>query len=99
MTPTDRARALAKEADAACKKESMPRRRMSQEVEDGVICTVREAWRNDGTEGESIHALCDALEDERERRERVESALGVEMAERGIAQEWARLWKRAARVY
>ncbi len=32
------------------------------ELVAGLLSTLREAWRRDGAEGESVHALCDFVE-------------------------------------
>lgn len=37
---------------------------------EGVIAFLREAWRNDGAEGESVHALCDEVEQLRSERDK-----------------------------
>lgn len=29
---------------------------------DGLLALLREAWRDDGAEGESVHRLCDIVE-------------------------------------
>lgn len=39
-----------------------PRAPMSPERLEAVIAFARETWRDDGAEGETVHALCDALE-------------------------------------
>ena len=37
-------------------------RRPPRDVVDGAIRTAREAWRKDGTEGETVHLLCNEIE-------------------------------------
>ncbi len=37
-------------------------RRVSFTTLAGAISTLREAWRDDGAEGESVHLVCDAVE-------------------------------------
>lgn len=42
---------------------------------DGAIALLRESFRNDGAEGESVHLVCDELEGFRKRAERLEAVL------------------------
>ena len=54
--------------------ESRPlKRERSPEQLRGIIEWARGEWRDDGAEGETVHALCDALEARLDRERRVDA--------------------------
>lgn len=75
---------------------------MNPEIVSGLLKTLRESWRNDGAEGESIHALCRLVEENtdvlyrlvEEKTERLNKATNL-LKE---AATWAKLAGRTAHM-